>query len=183
MEKVVKNINKGIKKKRKKIKFDGVTNIIQHKTDKNTLIFVGSENISFKTKNCGHSIEYFQHKKGIHKISFHPTDPNKILFLIVKKRICLTPLCLPNRNLYLSKNFLKDCKRVDKNVLDFSWGYNPETAEPKFPKYRIILLRQIEGKKNIYILIPKAEKSKVKDGRRNTQSCTKIPSIPANQKF
>lgn len=148
MKKIVLGLNVGIKKKKDKIKFDGITNVIQHKRDKNVLIFIGSENISFKTTNCGRSISYFTHKKGIHKVSFHPTNSNKILFLIVKKRNCLTPLCLPNRSLYLSTNFLIDFKKVEKNILDFTWAYIPETAQKGFPIDRIILLKQIEGKFN-----------------------------------
>ena len=67
--------------------------------------------------------------------------------LFTKKRTCLTPLCLPNRNLYLTNDYGKTLLRVQKNILDFSWGYQPDTATDNFPVDRIVLLKQLEGGK------------------------------------
>lgn len=123
-----------------------MTNVIQHKSQKNVFVFVGSDNVSFRSSDCLGQISLFTHKKGLHKVSFHPLDYKKILLLVVKKRKCLTPLCLPNRNLYLTEDFLKTIKRVAKNVLDYNWAFNQETADKGFPKNRVIILKQVEGK-------------------------------------
>ena len=146
MQNQLMDMNKGYKETRRtKYKFDGVLNIVQHPANKDKMVFIGNENVSFRTSNCGGIVTPFKHRKGISKLEFHPTDENKLLLLSVKKRKCLTPLCLPDRNLYLSIDFGKTVNKVEKNVLDFGWAYVEETARKGFPKYRVILLKQVEG--------------------------------------
>jgi hypothetical protein len=145
MHGVIESLNRG-RAKSKTLKFDGVTSIIQNKQNRNMFIFTGNENVSFKTKDCGKMMLAMKHKKSIEKVSFHPVDQDKILILVTKKRKCLTPLCLPNRNLFLSTDFGSNFKKVEKNVIDFSWAYVGETASKKFPKDRVIFLKQVEGR-------------------------------------
>jgi hypothetical protein len=65
--------------------------------------------------------------------------------IVSKDRKCLTPLCLPNKSLYLVEQFGKSIKRVQKNVIDFSWAFQEETADQDFPKNRVIFQKQVEG--------------------------------------
>jgi len=119
--------------------------IIQNKAQKNHLVFVGKGKLSFVTKDCASHIEILRIGKGIRKVQFHPTDPEKLLALIVKIRKCLTPLCLPNSTLFYTKDSGKTWEKIKKHVIDFSWAYQTETANPSFPVNRIIALVQSDG--------------------------------------
>lgn len=125
--------------------FDGITNVLQNKNSIDHFIFTGDKKISFTTTDCGKNFKTFAHPTGLEKLQFHPEKPDFLLMLFTKKRHCLTPLCLPNRNLYFSKNYGKTLLKVSKNVLDFTWAYQEETADKNFPVNRIILLKQTEG--------------------------------------
>ena len=126
-------------------KFKGVTNVFQSKNDSNAFILLGDSTISFTTEDCGSSFKSFPHAQGVVKVQMHPSKQGTFLMLVSKVRKCLTPLCLPNKSLFLVQKSGKEVTRVQKNVLDFAWAFQSETAEEGFPEDRIIIQRQVEG--------------------------------------
>lgn len=102
--------------------FEGITNVLHNKNSVDEFIFTGDKKLSFTTTDCGLNFKTFTHPTGLEKLQFHPNKHGYLLMLFTKKRTCLTPLCLPNRNLYLSKDFGQKLYKVQKNILDFTWA-------------------------------------------------------------
>lgn len=101
-----------LSKKQKNERFNGVTNIFQNKADANEFLLIGDEKVSFITRDCGATFSSFLHEKGVFKVQFHPEKQGIFLMLVAKDRKCLTPLCLPNKTLYLAEQYGKVVKKV-----------------------------------------------------------------------
>lgn len=131
-------IKSGKKVVDKKGEIGSVDRIVQNENNDNHLFFIGSDNISWVSIDCGLSIEAYNYGEKISEVFYHPLDAN--LILVTASSISKSKINSENTyDLFISKNAGFTWEYILGKVKEVSWGCrNKKQLEKGISKYRII---------------------------------------------